>query len=159
MNHLYCVELTESYSMKEDPGLTQTFNTYHSYQYPVFTPTIRNLHKLVSAKLSLCSSPPAQEHRQSCLDFSTFTTMFKANSSPPAHKEIVLSVMSFVKKKTKLTNDEETGNEVSKLYLHYRCPKPRCSKPIIILADKSGFNIPFPHVQSCYGRGGRAKLP
>ncbi len=44
----------------------------------------------------------------------------EGNSSYPTPKDIVLSVMTFVKKESKLTTDKATGNEVSKVFLHYR---------------------------------------
>ncbi len=65
--------------------------------------------------------------------------MSKANSSYTTPKDIVLSLMTFVKNETKLTTDKATGNEVAKVFLHYRCAKGGCPKPIVTFADKTGF--------------------
>ncbi len=112
------------------------------------TSTKANISQIITKALTTDT-----EHRQLCPDFGTIIKMSKANSSYRTPKDIVLSLMPFVKKETKLTSNKATGNEVSKDFLHYRCPKPACPKPVVTFAEKTGFRNPFSHLQSCYGRG------
>ncbi len=134
------------FSLKQSTPTT-AINTLFSLQVSKSTQT--NIGQVINLLFTTDSGRP-----QSCSDFRKITTMSKPNSSHPTPKEIVHSLMSFVKTENKLMTNNATGNEVSKVFLNYRCPKPGCPKPIVIFVDKSGFNNPFSHLQSCYGRGG-----
>ncbi len=78
--------------------------------------------------------------------------MRKANSSYQPLK-ILFFAHHLCQKGNKTHDRQGNRNEVSKVFLHYRCPKPGCSKPIVTFGDKTGFHNPFSHLQSCYGRG------
>lgn len=39
------------------------------------------------------------------------------------------------------------------MYVTWKCPNPTCTNPFITFQDKSGFQNPFTHLRSCYGRG------
>lgn len=69
------------------------------------------------------------------------------SSSGASKKEIVETLMTFVSKETKTVNGK------CRTHITYRCPKPTCTTKLITFQDKSGFQNPYAHLRSCYGKG------
>ena len=65
----------------------------------------------------------------------------------PTQKQVVEALMTFVRREKKVVNGTE------KTSLTFKCPKPTCPVGEITFKEKSGFNNPFTHLRSCYGRG------
>lgn len=59
--------------------------------------------------------------------------------------------MTFSGLEVKLTT--EKGVSVERSFLSYRCPKPSCPTTTITFKENSGFQNPYAHLRSCYGRG------
>lgn len=66
-------------------------------------------------------------------------------------KEVVQAVMTLQSREKKSVT--EKGQSVQRVFLSYRCPKPSCAVKVITFKEKSGFQNPYSHLRSCYGRG------
>jgi len=62
-------------------------------------------------------------------------------------KDIVKALMTFEGKESK----PSLGGE--KHYLLYKCPKPGCSNPVVTFLANSGYQNPYRHLLSCFGKG------
>lgn len=69
----------------------------------------------------------------------------------PSQKEIVMALMSFEGRGKKSVG--ENGELFDREFLRYRCPKPSCSEGTIDFKEKSGYQNPYVHLRSCFGRG------
>ena len=66
---------------------------------------------------------------------------------PATKKEIVQELMSLV------ANEEKVVNGKAVKYVTYQCPKPTCLSKKISFQLGSGYQNPYAHLRSCYGRG------
>lgn len=76
-------------------------------------------------------------------------------SSPkpvPKQKVVVLQLMEFFQTE-QLSETSKNGIAIPRLFLFHKCPRKECSVKVIKFLDKTGYNNPFTHLRTCYGKG------
>ena len=62
-------------------------------------------------------------------------------------KEIVEALMTFVGNEKRVVKGKECD------YLIYKCPKPTCLSERLSFQANTGYQNPYAHLRSCYGKG------
>ena len=71
----------------------------------------------------------------------------------PTQKEVVLALMKPEGRETRCLVERSTGRTVNKVFVTYRCPRPHCRVKPVSFRENSGYNNPYSHLKSCYGKG------
>lgn len=68
----------------------------------------------------------------------------------PTPKEVVTAVMTLESRDKKTVT--ENGAPIERVLLSYRCPKPTCAVKVVTFKEGSGFQNPYSHLRSCFGK-------